>query len=346
MASLKAYLAEKYMSGPKADAILAKTSKKKKRKAHNSGSSTVNSMIRDEDAGWGDLPKDEDDDDVSTAVVASDRSFKKRKVAGPTESNWVTIDEGVRASALVKEGTPPPADDERPLVVGEPDPEPVMAGLIKSGAKKKKRANEDPEAMLKSMTAEEIALAQETVYRDASGQKIDMKAAKAEAERQKRLREESEAAKKEWTKGLVQREDAEKRRQELEKQKGKEFRRIDDADMNEELKSKELWNDPAVQFLSVREPPLPTSSETDSLHRKRTREDPVVHNMLGLPLPQIVSELNLDIDGMALVRIPLLLERPNPYQHPSRPLKRIREEVLPKQELSETSGRGKLCVGR
>lgn len=57
----------------------------------------------------------------------------------------------------------------------------------------------------------------------------------------------------EWGKGLVQREDQEKRKAELEKQKGKAFARYaDDADLNEELKAKELWNDPAAAFLSVR----------------------------------------------------------------------------------------------
>jgi pre-mRNA-splicing factor CWC26 len=54
-------------------------------------------------------------------------------------------------------------------------------------------------------------------------------------------------------KGLVQREEQEQRRLELERQRGKAFaRHADDKDLNEELKAKELWNDPAAAFLTVR----------------------------------------------------------------------------------------------
>ena len=57
----------------------------------------------------------------------------------------------------------------------------------------------------------------------------------------------------EWGKGLVQRDEAEKRKQELERLKTKNFaRHADDEDLNEEQKAKELWNDPAAAFLTVR----------------------------------------------------------------------------------------------
>jgi pre-mRNA-splicing factor CWC26 len=102
-------------------------------------------------------------------------------------------------------------------------------------------------------TAEEMAQAQETVYRDSSGKRIDTKAEKAAAARVKREREEKEAQKMEWGKGLVQKEEEEKRKRELQKQRGKGFaRHADDKDLNEEQKAKELWNDPAAAFLTVR----------------------------------------------------------------------------------------------
>lgn len=94
--------------------------------------------------------------------------------------------------------------------------------------------------------------AQETVYRDASGRKIDMKLARAEAARKKREKEESEAQKMEWGKGLVQREEQEKRRAQLEKNKSLPFsREANDKELNEELKAREMWNDPAAAFLTV-----------------------------------------------------------------------------------------------
>jgi pre-mRNA-splicing factor CWC26 len=103
------------------------------------------------------------------------------------------------------------------------------------------------------ITQEEIEAAKQTVYRDAQGREIDTKAARAEAARKKREREEKEASMMEWGKGLVQREEKEKMKQELEKQKGKPFsRHADDADLNEEMKARTHWNDPAARFLTVR----------------------------------------------------------------------------------------------
>lgn len=102
------------------------------------------------------------------------------------------------------------------------------------------------------MAQEEIEAAQETVYRDASGRKIDMKLARAEAARKKREQEEKEAQKMEWGKGLTQREEAEKRKTQLEKNRSLPFsRQADDKELNEELKAREMWNDPAAAFLTV-----------------------------------------------------------------------------------------------
>jgi len=246
MSNMKAYLAEKYMSGAKADAILAKAGpKKKKRKATAAAPSA---FVMDVDGGWGDEPK-EDMEDVEEAIVATDRSFKKRKVAPSGEGEgWATIQSGI------KEETPPP--DEQPQVVEET---PFAGGLVSAQQLKKAlpRTNVEPTA-----TAEERALAQETVYRDAAGKKINTKAARAEAARLKREREEKEAQKMEWGKGLVQRDEAEKRKQELEAQRGKKFaRHADDAELNEEMKAKELWNDPAAQFLTKKRAKGPRKPE-------------------------------------------------------------------------------------
>ena len=66
---------------------------------------------------------------------------------------------------------------------------------------------------------EKPAQAEETVYRDSSGHKIDTKAARAEAARLRREQGEREAKKMEWGKGLVQRDEEEKRKAELEREK-------------------------------------------------------------------------------------------------------------------------------
>lgn len=246
MSGLKSYLAEKYMSGPKADAILARTApqKKKKRKVGQSAPTPSLANLRDDDGGWG-VEEKEEIEDMTEAVVASDRGFKKRRVAPVEEgSGWATLQEGI------KQESPPPAADEQPMVVDDTSSQKTFTGgLMTARQLQKTMAKKDVAPIV---TAEEAARAQETIYRDASGKKIDTKAARAEAARLKREREEKEAQKMEWGKGLVQRDEQEKRKQELEKQKGRAFaRHADDADLNEELKAKALWNDPAAAFLSV-----------------------------------------------------------------------------------------------
>ena len=268
-ASMKAYLAENYMSGPKADAILARTTtKKKKRKGGISTSNSTASgsgagpsgFIMDDDASWVAPPKDEEEDDLEDAMVVKDRSFKRRKVEpsrGTTksggdegESGWTTVQEGITREG---DGSPPPTADELPQIAGvvEDAPAVVTGGLLTKAQLRKKLGPKPPEKEKRS--EDEIARQEETVYRDASGRKIDMKAEKAEAARRKREASEKEAKKMEWGKGLAQREEKERERAMMEKERDKGFsRHADDADLNEEQKAKEMWNDPAAAFLTVR----------------------------------------------------------------------------------------------
>ena len=62
--SMKAYLAAKYMTGPKADAILARTDTTKKKKKRKAGASAASgsSIIKDDDlSGWAEPPKEDDE---------------------------------------------------------------------------------------------------------------------------------------------------------------------------------------------------------------------------------------------------------------------------------------------
>lgn len=249
MADHKAYLAEKYMSGPKADAILSQTApnkRKKKRKGVESAPVGATSFIKDDDTGWGWDQTKEEEDDLAGAVVAADRSFKKRKVATSDASNWVMLQEGEKPLE-----EPIPAD-EQPTIV-EPEGTETLKGGLMTAAKLRKMMPTSRAPQQEMAAEEETVQAQETVYRDSSGKRIDTKAQRAAAARAKREREEKEAQKMEWGKGLVQKEEKEKRKLELEKQKGKAFaRHADDKELNEEQKSKELWNDPAAAFLTVR----------------------------------------------------------------------------------------------
>jgi pre-mRNA-splicing factor CWC26 len=249
---MQAYLAEKYMSGPKADAILARSrdKKKKKRRAEDGAPTSGGpSRIRDEDAtGWAAAKADDEpESEGEKAVVASDRGFKKRRTDGNDGgSGWATV----RAPTP----TPPEAEDEKPLVV-EPD-EPFAGGLLTKAQIRKHLPSAQVAKKGPPTTADEQAAQdaqQETIYRDATGRKIDTAAEKAEAARRKREREEREAQKMEWGKGLVQRDDERKRKEDLEKMRGRGgMRRADDKEMNEDMKAQERWNDPAAQFMTVR----------------------------------------------------------------------------------------------
>ncbi|KZT02992.1 uncharacterized protein LAESUDRAFT_684577 [Laetiporus sulphureus 93-53] len=257
---MKAYLAAKYMSGPKAEAILSRTtgpSKKKKRKVVTTSFSTASSsIIKDDDIlGWDNDARGGEDEDMSEAVIAEDRAFKKRQ---RTEegSGWATLREGSHGTE-----SPPPAADEQPQLVQEEEMSTVRGGLLTSAQLKKTLPREKP---VKSSEAErrEREAAHETVYRDTSGRRIDTAVEYAEAARKKREREDQEARKMEWGKGLVQREEQEKRKRELESVRSQTFARTrDDVQINMELKAQERWNDPAAAFLTKKKSKGPRRPE-------------------------------------------------------------------------------------
>jgi pre-mRNA-splicing factor CWC26 len=360
---MQAYLAEKYMSGPKADAILARSStgKKKKRKAgtgadpsSSSSGAAGPSFIKDDDiSGFSQLRGDEDDDSAAP-LVASDRGFKKRRTA-PTagsagaDAGWTTVREGATAA---REETPPPADDEQPLVVdaaggGAAAPAaPFTGGLLT----KAQIASTLPSAKKaeKKMTKEEEAAAQETVYRDASGRKIDMKAEKAEAARKKREREEKEARKMEWGKGVVQRDEAEEARKRLERMKTTGFARtVDDKELNEDQKGVERWNDPAAQFLTVSlerkfvfsEHGLTISVEKEDERASKTR----IHRP-SASTKSIRHQAWLSVGWRRCVLLCLfhVFKRLDPFLRPEH---RVRAEALPADERAKTNRGRELCMG-
>ncbi|KAI6168165.1 Pre-mRNA-splicing factor of RES complex-domain-containing protein [Pisolithus thermaeus] len=255
---MQAYLAEKYMSGPKAEAILSRAGPKKtkkKRKADSNAPDGGPSMFIDEDAGFGDerARREQDEElDAAEAVVASDGSFKKRQ--SNRDSGWTTVREGE------KEASPPIPADEQPVVVSEDTSQPFKGGLLTSD--QLRQALPKADIKIEEMSKEDMEAAQETVYRDASGRKIDMKVARAEAARKKREREEKEAQKLEWGRGLVQREEEEKQRLQLEKNKSLPFSRYaDDKELNEERMEEQRWNDPAAAFLTKKKNKGPRKPE-------------------------------------------------------------------------------------
>lgn len=91
----------------------------------------------------------------------------------------------------------------------------------------------------------------ETIYRDASGRIINVAMKRAEARKKAQEEAAKAAAQLEAQKGDVQRVERDKRKEALKEAKFMPVARYaDDAELNDEMKEKERWNDPAAQFLT------------------------------------------------------------------------------------------------
>ena len=118
----------------------------------------------------------------------------------------------------------------------------VAAQLKRKEAEERRRFMDDGD--------EQSGKGKETIYRDASGRIINVQMKRAEARRKAGEAAAKAAAKLEAQKGDVQRIDKEKRREHLSMAKFMPVARYaDEAELNEGLKEKERWNDPAAGFL-------------------------------------------------------------------------------------------------
>lgn len=193
-------------------------------------------------------------------MVEERRGHFKAKSA----NSWSTIKESEPSYAPTPSPEP---EDESPVIVPTLAIPAARGGLQSSAdlraendrreaerAVKKAQAERELKKRKKEMRdrGEDEEDAQETVYRDSQGRKIDVKLEKAEKAKQERAKMEAEMKKMEWGKGEVQKEDKEKKRQELAEMKYKPIARYaDDEAMNNEMKDQNRWNDPAAGFLTV-----------------------------------------------------------------------------------------------
>ncbi|KAK9464690.1 Pre-mRNA-splicing factor of RES complex-domain-containing protein [Lipomyces arxii] len=258
------YLASKYLT---ADSESNDLQKKRKRKdkhgshKHKHSKKTFKTedglILADDDAAaWGLTGGDRDDEDGQLeagedAPVTVDVPMAKesKKSAG-----W----RKVGATQVAYDGD----DDDDEIIVKqedkpnqEPDERPARVGGLKTAAQVKARLDakmaEEMEKMEKSGTSGKNA---ETVYRDASGRRIDINAYKAKMAQQliDEERKKVEAAEKEieLNKGLVQEIQKKEEAERLDNAKSVSLNRYaNDQDLNSELKDQDLWADPAAKFL-------------------------------------------------------------------------------------------------
>jgi len=106
-------------------------------------------------------------------------------------------------------------------------------------------------AEFKSTDAITAGKGAETIYRDASGRIVNIALQRAEARKKQEAEEQKIAEQKKANRGDVQLANEAKYRSQVEAARYQPFARgVDDEEMNEELKDRDRWNDPAAAFLT------------------------------------------------------------------------------------------------
>ncbi|CEJ95143.1 Putative Pre-mRNA-splicing factor CWC26 [[Torrubiella] hemipterigena] len=254
------YLAERY--------LVADPKPSKKRKRKQAGASNGLLITDDDDTAWGQSKsrQDDDADDGPITVSGTSSEFRKAKksawksVAGTTKSRTDESDaaDAIISAAAAEAAASRDADDEMPVIEENINAikmsDGTHAGLQSAAAVsaqlKRRQQEERDEFERHRKTHKE----QETVYRDATGRRIDVSMRRAEARRAAAEAEEKERQAKEALKGDVQLEEARKRREQLDDAKLMSFaRKADDEEINNEMKEEQRWNDPMMQFMSEKQ---------------------------------------------------------------------------------------------
>lgn len=266
---LSNYLASKY---------LVADTKPKKKKRKQAAASTGLLITDDDDGAWGQTTQGGDDDeDGPLTVTSASADFRRAK-----KNNWKSLGgdgakpdnddaaaaDAILASAAAETAAAGAQDEDMPLVEDDPSvakmSDGTHAGLQSAAtvsAQLRRRQQEEREEFEHHR---KNAKEEETIYRDATGRRIDISMKRAEARRAAAEAEEKARLAKESLKGEVQQEEARRRREQLEDAKLMPLaRKADDEDMNRELKEQERWNDPMMQFMS--------KSETTSKGKSKRR---------------------------------------------------------------------------
>lgn len=266
--SLSSYLASKYLNAEPSST--SSSSKKRKRKDKVAASSLI---IADDDAlGWDNTPtpNEEENDGRPVTVSSGSAEFRKAKksawkvVGAPALQPQNNDAEADSADRIIQEAAAENAaamqDDEAPAVDGDAEDVVKMgdgthAGLQSAAAvaqQFEKRKREEAAAWQAEQGGGKGKKkgSEETVYRDATGRRIDLSMRRNEARRELDEQARKEREEKEAQKGDVQRALKDKRREDLDEARFMPLARtVDDVEMNQELKERDRWNDPAAQFL-------------------------------------------------------------------------------------------------
>jgi len=260
--SLADYLAKNYLIADPA----TERPKKKRKKTKTTDTASSGLIIADDD------PPDlrhigyqgEDDED-SPFIDTSSKSAEFRRAK---KSSWKTIGapapdndraaaDAILASAAAERAAHADEDADAPTIEGTEEGPRMESGALAglqtaeqtaAMVKAQERRKKAEEAQWRDPTA---AQTQETIYRDASGRIINVAMKRAEARRAEEEKKAKEDQAREALMGDVQRQQRESRKQELQEAKAMPLARgVEDETMNDELRARERWNDPAAEFLT------------------------------------------------------------------------------------------------
>ncbi|KAJ2898225.1 hypothetical protein MKZ38_004051 [Zalerion maritima] len=263
---LASYLASNYLT------VDAPKSKIKKRKRKQEGL-----IIADDNAtGWASNSGDAERDEIGPVVASTSAEFAKTK-----KSNWKKLNGGLKtgrdsdaeaaaadailALAAVEIDAARETDGDAPVVDStmhvdsgngpgvQKMNDGTLAGLQTAAslaAETKKQRKKDMEAWER----EKGQGNQETAYRDATGNRVDVSMQREDARKAALEAEDKERLAVEALRGEVQIEEAKLKRAKLAQARNMALaRKVDDEDMNKELKEKERWNDPMARFLAEKQ---------------------------------------------------------------------------------------------
>jgi pre-mRNA-splicing factor CWC26 len=283
--TLSSYLASKYLT---ADEPLKSSSKKRKRDKTSAANGLV--IADDDDNSWATVATSADPSDDPLVVSKSAELRKSRKrawktvgAAGSSTSGALDVSaaaaDDIIAAASAEHAAADAADDAAPAVL---DPGRVMtdgtlAGLQSADAvaEQLERRRRAERANAQSRGAADGAGA-ETVYRDATGRRIDVAMRRRELRREEAERAARERAALDAQKGDVQLRQREARRDELDRVRFEGVARgVDDAAMNAELRGVARWNDPMAEF-------APAIRAAPGRRRRRLYEGAAAPNRYGI----------------------------------------------------------------
>ncbi|KAL9107297.1 MAG: hypothetical protein Q9227_007749 [Pyrenula ochraceoflavens] len=275
--SLSSYLASKYLTADPQPSH----PKKKRKKTHDPSASTGLLITDDNDFSISAPANTTNEDDPDRPTLYTNTTHRSAEFRKSKKNNWKTIShdtptpqpppqtqddaDQILASAAAESAARRASLDaeDAPAIVDEDDGRGTMENGVRAGLQtaadtaamaasaQRKKDREAKSLQRKQRPKEE----QETVYRDATGRRIDVQMKRAEARRAEEEAKRKEREEKEARGGEVQKLEKEKRRQEVEEARFLPVARgVEDEEMNRELRGRERWDDPMAGYLRAQKP--------------------------------------------------------------------------------------------